>query len=299
MKAILLAPFENAGLASRMASRLDAEVGQLELRRFPDEETYVRIDADVAGREIIVLACLDRPDSKYLGLVFLAATARDLGATKVGLVCPYLPYMRQDARFRAGEGVTSAYFADALCRAFDWFVTVDPHLHRRRSLDEIYSIPAVAVHAAPLISGWIRRRVSRPLIIGPDAESEQWAASVARDAHAPHVILEKQRTGDYAVEVSIPRTWEWRHHTPVLVDDVISTARTMIAAVKRLRGTGGANPHCVCVHGIFAGTAYEDLAAAGTVHITSCNTVVHKSNEIDVADLLADAVRKLLSGGPS
>ena len=77
-------------------------------------------------------------------LALVAGTARDLGASSVGLVAPYLAYMRQDRMFRAGEGVTSVYFARLLADSFDWLVTVDPHLHRRRSLTEIYPFPAAA-----------------------------------------------------------------------------------------------------------------------------------------------------------
>ena len=139
-----------------------------------------------------MLVCtLDRPDDKFLPLVFAAAAARDLGAHGSALSAPYLAYMRQDRRFQPGEAVTSTYFAKLLSSQIDWLVTVDPHLHRRGSLAEIYSIPTQVMHAAPLISDWIRSEVKMPLLIGPDSESEQWVAAVARDAGAPHVVLQK------------------------------------------------------------------------------------------------------------
>src|SRR3546814_3448530 len=58
----------------------------------------------------------------------------------------------------------------------DWLVTVDPHLHRYHELSEIYRIPTQVVHAAPFLASWIKRNVARPLIIGPDLESEQWVS---------------------------------------------------------------------------------------------------------------------------
>lgn len=299
MKPVILAAHGNEDIARRIAERLDVETGQVDLHQFPDQESYVRINTDVMGRDVVVVTSLDRPDPKFLGLTFLAATAKDLGAAKVGLVCPYLPYMRQDTRFRPGEGVTSAYFAQAISHAFDWLVTVDPHLHRRRALSEIYTIPAIAVHAAPLISDWIRQNVPLPLIIGPDAESEQWAGQVARDAGAPHVVLQKKRTGDYSVEISVPRIDEWGSHTPVLVDDVVSTARTMIEAVRRLRQAGRTTCSCVCVHGLFAGSAHESLIAAGATQVVSCNTIPHTTNAIDVTHPLIAAVRGLLPAATS
>jgi ribose-phosphate pyrophosphokinase len=152
-----------------LAQAVGAEIAEIEHRRFPDGETYLRYRTSPEGQRVILLCTLDRPDAKILPLIFAACTARELGAASLGLVCPYLAYMRQDRRFLPGEAVTSTHFAALLSSACDWLVTVDPHLHRRGSLSDIYSVPAIAVHAAPLISAWIRENVERPLLIGPDA----------------------------------------------------------------------------------------------------------------------------------
>jgi ribose-phosphate pyrophosphokinase len=291
--------FDLAGhgaLAHGLATALGTEPGRIEQRRFPDGESYVRIDSPVAGRAVMLLAGLDRPDDKVLPLLFAAATARDLGAREVGLIAPYLAYMRQDARFRAGEGITSIYFARALSSAVDWLVTVDPHLHRRKSLSEIYSVPAVAMHAAPLLAEWIGGAVERPLLIGPDAESSQWVEAVARGAGAPSIVLEKQRRGDRAVDIAVPDIERWRDHTPVLVDDIVSTGRTMIETVRHLKRAGLRPPVCVAVHGVFAGDAYEALRAAGAARVITANTIHHDSNAIDVAPLIAEGVRTLTAG---
>ena len=291
MSLVLLPLPGNEALAHGLAVALDGELGATDVRRFPDGETLVRLLTPVAGRSVVLAATLDRPDDKLLPLLFVAATARDLGAARVGLVAPYLAYMRQDHRFREGEGVTSTYFAHVLSTAVDWLVTVDPHLHRRATLAEIYTIPGVAVHAAPVISAWIRSNVPRPLLVGPDSESAQWVTAVAQTAGAPAVVLEKVRRGDRDVEVSLPDVDRWRDHTPVLVDDIISTARTMIETVKHLRRAGLAAPVCVGVHAVFAGRAYDDLVAAGAGRIVTCNTIPHPSNVVDLTELLADGVR--------
>ena len=152
-------------------------------------------------------------------------------------------------------------------------------------------MPAVAVHAAPLLADWIRDNVERPLLIGPDGESAQWVRAVAEAAAAPHVVLEKVRHGDLDVEVSVPQVERWRTHIPVLVDDIVSSGRTLIETLGHLKKAGMQPPVCVAVHGIFAGDAYRDLIAAGAAQIVTTNTVRHQSNAIDVAPLLADAVR--------
>ena len=221
MKPVILAMPGNEAMATAFAAGLGAELGDAIVRRFPDGESYVRIETSVRAREVLLVCTMDRPDEKFLPLAFLAATARDLSASRVGLVCPYLPYMRQDKRFREGEGVTSVYFADAISRSFDWIVTVDPHLHRRHRLSEIYRVPVVMAHAAPLIAAWIRQNVPSPVVVGPDEESAQWVGAVAADAGAPHLVLEKHRTGARQVEISPLKGSDRDLGTPIVVDDII------------------------------------------------------------------------------
>jgi ribose-phosphate pyrophosphokinase len=137
--------------------------------------------------------------------------------------------------FKLGEAVTSRQVAGLLSGALDWMITVDPHLHRYGSLGEIYTIPTRVVHAAPLLSDWIRTNVANPLIIGPDSESEQWVAAVAGDAGAPYSVLQKVRHGDRNVEIALGDLGAWKGKTPVLVDDIISTGRTMMEAARLLK----------------------------------------------------------------
>ncbi|MHB2168987.1 phosphoribosyltransferase family protein [Alsobacter sp. R-9] len=93
---------------------------------------------------------------------------------------------------------------------------------------EIYSIPTAVAHAAPLIADWIREHVSRPVIIGPDEESEQWVAEVAASAGAPHRVCVKQRSGDTDVAITLPDLSGLGGRTPVLVDDIVSSGRTIV-----------------------------------------------------------------------
>ena len=283
----------NENLAVSLARELDAEPGSVEIRRFPDGESYVRILSQVSGRECLLVATLDRPDDKILPLSFLGTTARELGAARVTLIAPYLAYMRQDRRFQPGESVTSACFARFLSGWIDGLVTVDPHLHRRSSLEEIYTVPCTTLHAAPLISRWIKEEVENPLLVGPDVESEQWVAEVASKVGSPWVVLKKERLGDRNVRISVPDIDHWLDRTPVLVDDIISTARTMIETVGHLVRAGLKAPVCVGVHAVLAGSAYADLRAAGAGRIVTCNTIPHESNGIDVCPLLARALREV------
>ncbi len=281
-------------LTTGLARATGAEAAALDLRHFPDGETYLRYLSDPRGRPVLIVSTLDRPDAKALPLLFAADAARDLGAASVGLVAPYLAYMRQDRRFNPGEAVTSASFASLVSAAFDWLVTVDSHLHRYGALSDIYAIPAANLRAAPLIADWITREVVRPILIGPDAESKQWVGEVARRAKAPYEVLQKIRRGDRDVEVSLPDVSRFAGATPVLVDDIVSSGETMRAALGHLGGSGLEPAVCIGVHGIFAEDAHQRLRAAGASRIVTTNTIAHASNGIDVCGLLAGGLKDFI-----
>jgi len=286
MTPLVLALPGNELLAAALARQAESSLATLETRRFPDGETYLRIDADCARRSVALVCTLDRPDEKILPLLFSADTLRELGAARIGLVAPYLAYMRQDRRFQPGEAVTSRIFATLLSNHFDWLVTVDPHLHRFRSLAELYTIPTHVVHAAPALAAWIAANVERPFLIGPDQESEQWVADVARRVGAPYAVLSKVRRGDRDVEVSVPDVEQHRDRTPVVLDDIISSARTMIQTTRHVVEAGLAAPVCLGVHGIFSGDAQRRLEEAGAGRIVTTRTVSHPSNDVEIVDLL-------------
>jgi ribose-phosphate pyrophosphokinase len=284
----------NEATTRALARMLHADIGQIEMHAFPDGETYLRFLADLAGRTLVLVCTLDWPNGKILPLLFAAATARELGAAHIGLVSPYLAYMRQDRRFKPGEAVTSHEVARLLSDAFDWLTTVDPHLHRYGSLAELYRIPTRVVHATAAISRWIRANVPNPLIIGPDSESEQWVSAVAGYAGAPYTVLEKVRRGDREVEISVKNLRDLDGLTPVLVDDIISSGRTMIEAVRLIMESGATSPVCIAVHGLFADHSDLLLAQAGARVVTS-NSIPHETNDIDVEEFLASAIRELVS----
>lgn len=283
----------NETFAERLGALLGEELLGLEYRRFPDGESYLRFAGELKDAHIAFICTLNDPDTKALPLLFAARTAKELGAARVGLVAPYLGYMRQDRRFKDGEAVTSLHFAKLLSDAFDWMVTVDPHLHRRSSLAEIYSIPVLNVGSAPALAAWIRGNVSQPLVIGPDSESEQWASEVAQASGAPYAVMQKTRLGDRSVQIQAPALDRWRARTPVLIDDIISSARTMAIAATRIREAGLPSPVCVGVHAVFAPDAGTVLRQAGVTSVVTANTVSHETNAIDVSPLVADAIRRV------
>lgn len=291
--------------AKNLASNLSASlvndetviVGELELRHFPDGETYLNILSNVYQQDLVVLCQLHQPNEKIIDLMLFAETAKQQGAKSICLVAPYLAYMRQDKKFQAGESITSRHVAAWISERFDSIITIDPHLHRYHALSEIYTIPNRVIHATDLIADYIRHNIAKPLVIGPDSESEQWANAVAERAGCDAIVLNKIRRGDHDVEVSLPQLENYLNHQPILIDDIISTGRTMIKAAENIVNLKGRPPICIGVHGVFSEGALSEMQAADIAQILTCNTIGHSTNAIDVTGLLAVAVIDIKNEG--
>lgn len=281
----------NEATASRLATLCGGDTGMLALGAFPDSESHLRFRDDLAGRSIVLVCTLARPDAKIAPLLFAADGARQLGARKVGLVAPYLCYMRQDRSFQPGETVTSRSFAALLSRGCDWLATVDPHLHRYKSLDEIYSIPARAFHAGPAIADWIKAHVVRPYLIGPDAESRQWVGTVAGACGAGFAVLSKQRLGDRTVKSSPHDLKIPDGATPVLLDDIVSTGATMAEAMRLLGPLSALPPVAIGIHGILSEGAQPILDCG----LVTTNTVPGPAAAIDVSGIIAAGIADLVT----
>jgi len=294
MNAVVLPFPKQQPLGAQIATWLGARLGRLEWRRFPDCESLVAIDEDLSGADVAIVASLRDPDSMSMAVRFAAVTAREFGARSVGLIAPYLAYMRQDRRFHPGEAVSAPIFARFIEQSFDWLVTVDPHLHRNPSLDRLYCMPARRVSAAPLVAQWIRQEVSAAILIGPDSESEQWVGEIAVQAGVPYQILSKQRHGDRDVSVSMPDPRATQGRNPVVVDDIVSSGRTLIETLGHLKRLQLPAATCVAIHAVFADDAYQQLLSAGAVRVVSTDTITHPSNAISVAQALAQASAELL-----
>jgi ribose-phosphate pyrophosphokinase len=288
-KGLLLGFPEYAAASKRLARAAELPYAEVEVRHFPDGESRVRLPPALPAHTVLCRS-LDRPNDKLVELVLAAATARELGAQRLTLVAPYLCYMRQDAAFRAGEAVSQRIIGLMLANWFDTLVTVDPHLHRIHALREAVPVrQPIALSAAASMGVFLADRLHRPLLIGPDAESEQWVAAIARRQGFDYRVGSKERIGDYRVRVSMPDA-EYRGRDLVIVDDVVSTGCTLEVVVRHLQAQGPASVSVLVTHPLFLEGAVERLGAAGVQHIWSSDSIAHPSNCLPLAELLAGAL---------
>ncbi|MDE2395821.1 MAG: ribose-phosphate diphosphokinase [Burkholderiales bacterium] len=289
---LVLAFEDEAALAGALAAALGWPVEIVARHVFPDGETRLTLPPRLPGR-VVLLRGLQQPNPKLAELLLAAAGARELGAARLELVCPYLAYMRQDTAFHPGEVVSQRHLGRALAAWFDAVITVDPHLHRVATMDEV--VPGrrgIAVSAALAVGTFVAEREPTALLVGPDEEAAQWVQVAAAGHGMGHAVCRKTRRGDRDVEVELPAL-DWRGRAVVLVDDVASTGRTLASATRALLERGAASVDAVVTHALFVGDAVPQLHAAGLRRLWSSDSVAHPTNAFSVVPLLAGAIGSL------
>lgn len=267
----------------------------VERHRFPDGEVRLRLPPPVPQR-LVLFRSLHDPNEKLVELLLLAQTARALGARHLTLVAPYLAYMRQDMEFSPGEAVSQTIVGRFLATLVDAVITVDPHLHRVATLQEVVpGTQAIVLTGAEILADLIVRRRQRPLLVGPDAESGQWVALAARRHGLDHLVCTKVRSGDRAVRVELP-PFPVAGRVAVILDDVASTGQTVAAAARLLRAAGAASIDAAVTHALFAPDALEQMRASGVNEVWSTDCIAHDSNAVGMAQLLARALEQAGAG---
>ena len=282
--------------ARALAAALEMPCEIIHRHRFPDGENRLTLPVDLP-RRVIVCRSLDQPNDKLLELLLTAKTARRLGAVELVLVAPYLCYMRQDNAFHPGEAVSQPIVGEFLAQLFETVVTVDPHLHRIERLEQ--ALPArrcIKLTATGLMADFLPAERGAPLLLGPDAESEQWVAAVSDHCKLDYGVCRKLRSGDREVEVTLP-DFDVAGRDVVLVDDIASSGQTLIEAALQCRAHGAGAIDVMVTHALLADDSLARMRAAGIRHVWSSDSIGHPTNVIALDGLLAEAIRGLDRAG--
>jgi ribose-phosphate pyrophosphokinase len=290
---MLLAFPDYLAQAQRLAPRLGLPLGEVEVHRFPDGESFIALPPDLP-KHVLFCRSLNRPNDKLIELLLGAGTARELGAERLTLIAPYLCYMRQDFANRPGVAVSQRHIGRLLAELFDDVITVDPHLHRIDRLDRVIPLDhAISLNATVPIAEFLKQKFADALLLGPDSESRQWTATLAEMTGFAFQVAEKIRLGDTQVNLKLPDA-DYRTQPVVLVDDMASTGRTLAKAAELLREKGATEIYAVVTHALFCGDAERVIGDAGIKAVWSTDSIDHTTSCILLDGLLAEAAKPLL-----
>ena len=279
--------------ASRLSETLKLPCFDIKVHHFPDKESMVTLPSE-ENKHVIFYVSLDFPNNKLIELFLAAKTARQRGAERLTLVAPYLSYMRQDKAFHEGEAISQQIIGHWLSELFDDLITVDPHLHRVHSLDDV--IPdtnVIILTAASLLGDFLKSLNKEILVMGPDEESLQWVNQVATVSNSAYSVATKIRHSDTNVSIQLP-DMNFKNQHIVLVDDVLSSGNTVAQTAIQLYASGAAQVDVIVSHALFSTSAMDTLIKANIKNIYSSDSITHETNCISLNSLLAESIKKII-----
>ena len=282
-----------------MCIRDSVQVGQ-----FSDGEVNVEIMENVRDRDVFVIQPTCAPsDRNLMELLIMIDALKRSSAGRVTAVMPYFGYARQDRRPRTARvAITAKLVADAIAVAgADRVVAMDLHADQ---IQGFFSIPVDNIYAAPVLNSELwRQQPDNLLVVSPDVGGVVRARAMAKQLGAELAIIDKRR----------PRTNEAKvmhiigavdNHTCVLMDDMVDTAGTLSEAATALKEAGAKQVKACCTHPVLSGPAVERIIASDLDEVVVTNTIplsaeardCGKIRQISIADLLAEAIRRIASG---
>lgn len=263
-------------------------------KTFPDGESYFRFLEKPKSTVIVVQGTHPPQDTHLSQLLLMSAGLRDLGASKIVAVVPYLAYARQDKAFLDGEVVSLKVILHLMRSAgIDLLIAVNPHAPwaLRDSQLETHSISVAKALASNIRArGW---RVS--YVVSPGKKGMELAAEVSGLLGAEPLKAESWRdpnTGQ--VKVAIENNEIFRQKSVLVIDDVVSSGGTMSGLVRQLKQASASRVYASCIHGLFIGDSDRRILEAGADTIISTNTVPCKYSEVDVSHEIARQLAELV-----
>jgi len=292
MKAVVGFP---CALSKNLASHLGYKFIPMDVRAFPDGEVNPRIVLEEIPEEVVLVNTITQSDfnvNRYLvECLFAAKNLADAGVGDVRLVMPYLPYARQDAVFRPGESYSSRYVFELFASlGVKWIFAVTTHMHRHETfLNFVSGINGYNVSGFVPLAHYLKDNFNlhNPFVLGPDGEAGKWASEVAEIVGGESYSLKKKRDRTTGAIKTFGDVTVLEGRDVIIVDDVISTGGTVVAATRKIERAH--RIFVAVVHGIFMkGT---DMFSGATMVTT--NTVENPFSRVDVSAAIAHAIEQV------
>jgi ribose-phosphate pyrophosphokinase len=293
-------------LASKIAAKLDVDLGQVDLRTFSDGEVYCRYQESIRGADVFLVqstaanaAAAMTPNDALMELLVMIDAAKGASAHRIIAVMPWYGYSRQDKKSAPREPISARVVAQCLeAVGVDRVLTMDLHSGQ---VQGFFSKPVDHMTAMPMLTQYFMDQLIDDLVIvSPDAGRVKVARNFARKVGVHWAVMEKERPAQQVAEIGYV-VGEVEGKTAVLVDDMIDTAGTLTAAAKTVLEEGAASVIACATHGVFSGQAFERLAyeKSGIERIVVTDTIPLRPGAPDniyvlsAAQTLADSIRRI------
>ncbi len=301
---MLLCGTANPELGKRISEEVGVPLAPMEITRFADGEFDVRIGESVRGHDVFVIQPTCPPvNDNYMELFVILDALRRASAARINAVLPYYGYQRKEKKTRARDPISAKLMANFLQVAgAERMIVLDLHAE---AIQGFFDIPVDALTASKILADHIRSRHGRQpiVVVSPDVGGTARARAIARLLESPLAIIDKRRPRDDDIEV-LNVIGDVEGSTCVVVDDLISTASTLVGAANALKQEGARSVDVLATHGVWSAGSLQRLEDAFIDEVVVTDTIplsaeVARSprvTQVSVAPLIAEAIVRVHEG---
>ncbi len=284
----------NRALAEKIAHKTGNELGSVVIKRFSDGEIWVKYGENIRGSEMFIIQSTNPPAENLLELLIMIDAAKRASAKKITAVLPYFGYARQDRKDQPRVSITAKLVANLITKAgADRVMTMDLHASQ---IQGFFDIPFDHLYGSSIFLQNLEAISDNLVVVSPDVGGIKIARSYAKKLGASLVVIDKRRPKqNQAVVTNIIGDVEGKD--VLLVDDLIDTAGTFVAAIEALKGKGAKRVFGSVTHPLLSGNAIEKLNNSALEKLFVSDTIPlspeHKTDKIEVcsaSDLFAEAI---------
>jgi ribose-phosphate pyrophosphokinase len=289
----------NPQLAKEICSHLNIKLGRASVDTFSDGEIRVKIKENVRGRDVFVVQPTSNPaNDNSMELFIIMDALRRASADRITAVVPYFGYARQDRKDQPRVPITAKLIANLMSNAgANRLLTIDLHAGQ---IQGFFDIPVDNLFAVDILVEYVfKLKLKNAVVVSPDVGGIKMARAYAKRLKAPLAIVDKRRINDSQTE-TIHIMGEVKGKNVIIIDDMITTASSLVEAVSALKRAGCKEVYAAVTHPVLAGPAMERIKKSELKKLFTTNTIhIQESKKIDkikvlsVAPLLGEAIKRI------
>ena len=293
----------NLPLAEKVANYLGRSLNKIDIKHFPDGETFCQVIDGVRGKDVFVIQSgSPAPNEAYMELFIIMDALKRGSAARITAVLPYYGYARQDRKDQPRVPITARLIANLLQRAgADRVIAMDLHANQ---IQGFFDIPLDHLKAEPIILKYIRdQHWANPIVVAPDTGGAKTAYGYSRKLGCGLAIVAKQRTGGDTVD-AFSVVGDVKGHDVIMIDDMTATGGTLSAAAKMCRDNGAKTVHAFVSHfpltqkgmeRLMGEAQLDELVVTDTIPLRAGfdpSKLPFKLTQLSVAPLIAEAIKR-------